>query len=202
MRIEEFLSKVASEPERTLMETHWTSPPELLARMKQPGGMRLTDFLAAPGRIPEQCECRYRHILGAPASPDAIAAWQRQHPSHPLPADLQALVARINGIHLWADSETGWCYQGFAPIEKWDLARSTMYWGPTTDPSLLDDHYIALSYDEGHASYIVLNIKSGKYYLMDVAGPDESCPIADNVEELLDYLWERRMTPKASPPEE
>ena len=196
MRIEELLSKVASEPERTITRTVWTSPPELLARMKQPGGLLLTDFLLAPGRRAEQKECRYCHVLGAPASPGAIDAWQGQHPSHPLPADLRALVARINGIHLWADPDRGRSYTGLAPIEEWELARIKMY-GSTADPSLLDDRYIALSYHQDGAAFVVLDVISGEYYIMDVAGTDESYPIGSNADELLDWLWKYRITPES-----
>lgn len=196
MRIEEFISKVASEPERTITRTVWTSPPELLARMNQPGGLLLTDFLLAPGRRAERQECRYCHILAAPASPGAIDAWQGQHPSHPLPADLRALVARINGIHLWADLERGRSYTGLAPLEEWELARIKMY-GSTADPSLLDDRYMALSYHQDGAAFIVLDVTSGEYYIMDVAGPDESCRIGSNADELLDWLWKCRITPES-----
>lgn len=176
------------------MRTVRTNGPEMLAKLAKPGGIRLTDFLAAPGHRMEQRERRYRHILGSPASPGAIESWQDQHPSHPLPADLRALVARINGIHLWADPETGRSYTGFAPIEEWELARIKMY-GPTADPSTLDDQYVALSYDENGSAFVVLDIASGTYFLMDTAGPDTSTPIASNADELLDWLWRCRITP-------
>jgi hypothetical protein len=194
MQIEEFLRHVASEPERTVVQTIVTNGPELLAKLAKPGGVRLTDFLSAPGRRTEQRECRYRHILGGPASPRAIEAWQEQHPSHPLPADLQALVARINGIHLWAYPETGRSYTGLAPIEEWELARIKMY-GPTVDRRILDDRYIALSYDLGGAAFVVLDPVSSEYFLMDTAGPDTSTPIGSTAGELLDWLWKSRIPP-------
>lgn len=196
MRIEEFLSKVAGEPERTVTQTVWTTPPEVLARMTRPGGLLVTDFLSAPGRRSEQRACRYCHILGSPASPDAIELWQNQRPSHPLPADLRALVERINGIHLWANPETGRSYAGLAPIEEWEVARIKMY-GPTADRSLIDDQYIALSYDQDCESFLVLDVTSGKYFLMDASGGNTTTPIASSADELLDWLWEDRSAPPA-----
>ena len=200
MRIEEFLSKVASEPERTVTETIWTTPPEVFARMVK-DRMTVKAIQSAPESRKERKECRYRHILGAPASPDAIDAWQRQHPSHPLPADLRALVARINGIHLWADPETGRSYIGFAPIEEWEVARIKVF-GPTEDPSRLDDRYLALSYDQNGDYYIVLDVTSGEYSEMDICGSGPTRPVGCTADELLDWLWEHRITPEASPPEE
>jgi hypothetical protein len=155
----------------------------------------MTDFLSAPGRRSEQRQMRYRHNLGMPATQDAIEAWQGRQPNHPLPQDLQALVRRFNGIHLWADTNTGRSYFGLAPIEEWELARIKMY-GPTADRNLLDDRYVALSYDQGAEAFVVLDVASGTYFLMDTAGPDETSPIAKSAEELLDWLWKSRLLPK------
>ena len=191
-----FLDQVAGEPERTFTRTVVSNGPALLAKLAKPGGVRLTDLLPAPGRQTEQREFRYRHILGPPASPRAIEVWQSQHPSQPLPADLPGLVARINGIHLWADPKTGRSFTGLAPIEEWELARIKMY-GPTTYRGIRDDRYVALSYDEGGAAFIVLDVASGRYFLMDTVGADTSTPIASTAAELLDWIWLHRMTPKA-----
>ena len=196
MQIEELLKHVAGEPERTVTRTVWTTPPEVLAKAAASGGMRMTDLLSAPGRRAEQREVRYRHTLGLPASQQVIDAWQGQHPLHILPADLRALVTRINGIHLWANVETGRSYTGLAPIEEWDLARVKMY-GPSADRSLLDDRYVALSYHQDGASFVVLDVESGRYFLMDAAGPDTTSPVANNAGELLDWLWRSRIAPKA-----
>jgi hypothetical protein len=195
MQIEEFLKQVGSEPERSVTRTVGATPPEMLAKAAKPGGMLLTDLLSAPGRRAEQRDIRYRHILGAPASPQAVDAWQNQRPLHPLPADLRALVERVNGIHLWANVETGHAYIGLAPIEEWELARVKMY-GAAADRGLLDDRYVAISYHQDGASFVVLDVGSGKYFLMDTAGPDTTSPIGSNVDELLDWIWRSRISPK------
>ncbi|CAN5341139.1 hypothetical protein BH09MYX1_BH09MYX1_62170 [soil metagenome] len=196
MKVDDFISRVAGEPERTVTRTVWTTPPEVLAQAAKPGGLRMTDFLSASGRRAEQRDVRYRHILGSPAPQQAIDAWENQRPSHRLPGDLQALVSRIDGIHLWANVETGRSYAGLAPIEEWELARVKMY-GPSADRSLLDDRYVALSYHQDGVSFVVLDVESGRYFLMDAAGPDTTSPIASNAGELLDWLWRSRIAPKA-----
>jgi hypothetical protein len=106
------------------------------------------------------------------------------------------LVERVNGIHLWANVETGRSYAGLAPIEEWELARVKMY-GPTAARTLLDDRYVAISYHQDGASFVVLDVTSGRYFLMDVAGADATSPIANNVDELLGWLWGSRISPKS-----
>ena len=195
MHIEDFFKRVANEPERTVAQTVWTTPAETFAEAGKPSGMVMTKFLSTPGRQEERRDIRYRHVLGSPAPQEAIDTWQAEHPSHPLPADLRALENCVNGIHLWANVESGRSYTGLAPIEEWDLARVKMY-GPSADRSMLDDRYVAISYHQDGASFVVLDVASGKYFLMDVAGPDASSPIASNVGELLDWLWGSRIAPR------
>jgi len=54
VRLEEFIKKIASEPERTFTRTVWNTPPDVLARAAEPGGLALRDLLSAPGRRAEQ----------------------------------------------------------------------------------------------------------------------------------------------------
>lgn len=193
MNIDEFLTRVAGEPDRTVAEDVWTVPEEVMAKANAPGGLSVTEMLAS-GRLAGRRDVRYGHVLGAPASSNAIDAWQRAHPAHRLPADLRALVARVNGIHLWASVEEGRAYVGLAPIEEWKIARVTMY-GPDADRDLLDDRYVALSYHQDGAAFVVLDGDAGGYFLMDAAGPDRTCPIADDVDGLLDWMWKERLPP-------
>ncbi|MBX3221066.1 MAG: SMI1/KNR4 family protein [Labilithrix sp.] len=195
MNVDDLVSAVAGEPERVVRLTVRTTPSAVLAQAGKPGGLKLTDLLSASAPHSESRDVRYRHVLGGPASQRAIEAWSERHPSHVLPADLREFVARINGVHLWANLETGRSYTGLAPIEEWDLARTKMY-GPTADRRLLDDRYVALSYHQDGASFVVLDVESGTYFLMDTAGPDTSSPIARNADELLDWLWRHRIAPK------
>lgn len=197
MQIEEFLARVAGETAQIVPRSVWVLPSETLTRAAKSGGITMSDFLSVPGRQLEHRNVRYSHILGPPALHNAIEGWESRQPSHPLPADLQALVKRHNGIHLWANCETGRSYSGLAPIEEWDLARIKMY-GPGADSALLDDKYIAISYHQDGASFVVLDPVSGKYYLMDASGPDETVLLGSDVKDLLDWLWNTRFLPKPS----
>ena len=169
MRIDDLLKYVADEPERIVTRTIWTMPAAAVNTGK-PNGILMADFLAAQGRQAKQRPVRYRHILGGPLSQSAMEDWQCLHPSYPLPSDLREIILRCNGIHLWANAETGRSYSGLAPIEEWDLARIKMF-GPGADKSLLDDLYLAISYHEEGAAYAALDVTSGRYFLMDSAGP-------------------------------
>jgi hypothetical protein len=194
MQLDELRKRIAEEPERHMTYPVYRSRDPL--DMKRPGGVLFTEFLANREPTGETRTVTYRHILGAPASREAVGAWQERWPSHPLPADLQRLVEQANGIHLWADVEEGRAYSGLAPIEEWQPARLAMY-GPDADPALLSERYLALSYHSDGGSFVVLDVDSGTYFLMDSCGPDETCPLGTSVPELLDWLWAYRIPPES-----
>jgi len=193
MNIDEFMERVASEPDRAVTLTVWTTPSEVLATASRPAGLSMMDLFAAKGLQPERREVQYGHVLGLPASEHTLAA--REHQWRPLPADLRALMTSINGIHLWADKGTGRSYTGLAAIEEWDLARIKIH----GSAPLLDDRYVAISYHEDGAAFVVLNLESGQYFLMDAAGPDTTALIASNANDLLDWFWNNRIAPKNGP---
>ena len=195
MSLDDLIKNVVAEPPRTVMVETKVLAPGRREEANRRGGMVLSELLAGATRG-EPRAVRYGHILGPPASPAALNAWSERLPHHTLPADLRALVVRVNGIHLWADLVEGRSYEGLAPLEEWELARVKMY-GQTADPRLLADRYLAISYHTDAAAYIVLNIDSGRYFLMDSCGPDEKCPIGATVDDLLDWVWRHRMDPDA-----
>lgn len=124
MDIETFIRRVTGEPEKIITRRVAIAAPSMLAGAVTPGGVMLTDLISATGGRTERRTVRYRHILGSPAAREVIEAWERKHPSHPLPADLREVVSHANGIHLWADVESGRAYVGLAPIQEWELART------------------------------------------------------------------------------
>jgi hypothetical protein len=75
------------------------------------------------------------------------------------------------------------------------LAR-TRFYGASADRRLLDDRYVAISYHQDGASFVVLDVESGIYFLMDAAGPDTTSPIAHDAKGLLAWLWQTRIPPK------
>lgn len=192
MDVEEFIRRVGSEPPRTVTKTVRIPPPEIFETLEDRGWMSLTELQSASGTRIEKRSVRYGHILGPPAPVGSIETWQGEKSR--LPADLVHLVGRMNGIHLWADLDEGRAYEGLAPINEWELARIKM-WGAAADRNTLDDRYHAISYHQDGAAFAVLDVVSGKYFLMDAAGADETCPIGDCVGDLLDWLWKSRIDP-------
>jgi hypothetical protein len=193
MQLDEFRKLVAEEPERRVEYPVYRDREAL--DVSPSGGVSLAEFLANREATGETRVEVYRHILGSPASPEAVRAWQEQWPSHPLPSDLRHLIEQVNGIHLWADVETGRAYHGLAPVEEWQSARIAMY-GDDADPDILEEQYLALSYHEDGSAFVVLDVDSGTYFLMDAAGADDTCPLGDSVPELLDWLWSHRIPPE------
>jgi hypothetical protein len=195
MRPDEFIEMVDSEPFRVVArEVATEEAATLLAEGAKSGAIRLADFLATRRPSAERRDVRYQHVIGPPATPAEVESWQERHPHHPLPADLRALVTRFNGINLWADSTTGRGYIGLLPLRDWAPARILMY--GQVDPGMLSDKYLGLSYHQDGAAYVVLDVESGNYFLMDVAGPDESSLIGNSVEDVLRWFWENRIPPK------
>lgn len=194
MELDDLRRRAAEEPERHVTYPVYRSSEPLT--VNSPGGIPLAEFLANRELTSETRTVTYRHLFGAPASFEAIDAWQKRWPSHPLPADLKRLVEQVNGIHLWADVEEDRAYSGLAPIEEWQPAHLAMY-GPDAAPALISERYLALSYHADGGSYVVLDVGSGTYLLMDACWPDETCPIGSSVSELLDWLWESRIPPES-----
>lgn len=194
MRLHEFLQLVAGEPPVAVEREVSIAAPELVEEVQRRHGISLTEFLNDPRRAREARTLSYGHVLGAGLPTVAIESWRRRWPRHPLPVDLVELLTRVNGIHLWADLATGRAYEGLAPLDEWELARTKM-WGPDADASMLDDRYLALSYHTDGAAFAVLDVAARKYFLMDACGADDTCPIGDTTGDLLAWLWEGRLAP-------
>lgn len=161
------------------------------------GGMLLSDFLAGFEATGKTVEQTYAHRLGPGVTPEALANWESRHSEYPLPKSLKELLLRINGIHLWANSETQRAHQGLAPLEEWGPAPKVFYGEGATD-EFLDKDRLAISYHTDSHAYVVLNVVSGRYFLVDTAGPDGKSPIVDDVSELLGWLWEQRIPPEGA----
>jgi hypothetical protein len=186
-----FVERVSSEPERSSEVDVRVPSPELLREMRVRPKL-ISDLLADPRHTVERRTVRTGHVLGPPAPSAALADWRLRWPGHRLPPDLRSLVSRFDGIHLWADLSTGRSHEGLAPIAEWDLARTKMY-GAHAEKTLLADKYLAISYHEDAAAFVVLDVDMGRYYYMDACGADESCLIGDGVDALLDWLWKHRL---------
>ncbi len=195
MTYEELLAAIQAEPDVAYEGEAAVALPELMAELEARGGMPLVEFVSDPRQRRETKLFRKGHRVGPALDEAAIERWQYAWPEHPLPADLRALLLKANGIHLWADLENGRAYDGLAPLEEWGLARHKMH-GPDAAADPLLDRYLAISYHADGACFVVLNVQSQRYFLMDSAGPDETYPIGEDVEALLGWLWKQRVAPR------
>lgn len=157
-----------------------------------PEGMLLRDFLSAGASASVSRSVTYRHILGGSGvrNPKALPFSGRA-----LPPDVCGLLHDVNGIHLWANAATGRSYQGLAPVEEWRGAREQF----SPAPPWMDDRFVVISYHRDGAAYVVLDLESGTFFLMDSAGPDTTSPIASTVGELLAWIWKARLPPEGVP---
>lgn len=163
---DELLAEIAKEPPRTETREVQALPPGALERAAG-GGLRLTDLLNDPNRTTERRTFRTGHLLGAPATPETIAEWEKRW--HPLPDDLRSLLSRANGIHLWADLDEGRAYEGLAPIEEWMPARVKM-WGTDAEPA-----YEALLHVGPELGVSVAELQAKRFgvHLVNIAEPKE-----------------------------
>lgn len=192
MTFDEFLERVRSEPDRIEEREVRVATPELLDEIRRAAFVRVDQVEADPRHTLERRTFRTGHLLGPPVDADELTRWTAAWPQHALPEDLVRLFQRANGIHLWADLDHGRSYEGLAPLSEWQLARTSM-WGEAADPTDLSDRYLALSYHSDGSAFIVLNVDSAKYFLMDSCGADETCEIGDCVSDLLDWIWDHRI---------
>jgi hypothetical protein len=199
MTFDELLERIATEPNRTSEREVRVPSAELMKKLHAAGGMRLDALMADPRHTTERRTFRTGHLVGPPLSSAELEQWRAAWPQYRLPDDLVALLRRANGIHLWADLDEGRAYEGLAPLGEWRVARKKM-WGDDADPALLPDRYLALSYHADGAAFVVLDTESGRYFLMDASGADESSPIGRSVGELLDWLWDHRIPIEAEVP--
>ena len=193
--LDELLRKVATEPPRVEDREVSVASPELLADVDARRGMALTDFLNDPRRTTRRRTFRRGHVLGPPLPASELARWKATWPRHPLPSDLVELLLRVNGIHLWADLDTGRAYEGLAPIEEWRLARIAMG-GPSAEDDLLPDRHLAIGYHADNAVFITLDVDTGLYAWMDACAPHDPSPLGACVDDLLEHLWSSRLAPR------
>jgi hypothetical protein len=198
MTFDELLQLVKSEPPVTYEMDVSVPSAELLEELHRRRGMPLTEFTKDPRRTRERRTFREGHVLGTAASADELDDWQRRWPAHPLPADLRALLLRANGIHLWADLDTGRAYAGLAPLGEWDLARRFL-WGPESTSEMLHDRYLGISYHSDNSARVALDVERRRYFLLDACGADDKSPIGDSADDLLAYLWRTRIAPRGAP---
>ncbi len=148
---------------------------------------RLDEVLSHPDQRWEIRTFRHGHLVGPALTESEIADWQNRHPQSPLPADLRALLTRLDGIHLWADLDRGKAYWGVLPLAQWE-------------DTVHDVGAVAISYHDNGDYFLVLDTTTAEYRWHDHEDFDNPTLVATNVPELLDWLWREaaRLAPEAA----
>ena len=133
------------------------------------------------------------HKTFPPLEKEEYDIWISKWSKNPLPRDFFDLLNLTNGIQCWVGEGSPVGYFRILPLREIDTARQIMWGGALND---MEDnavpypHWLALTDHQDGAVFIVLDTDTHKYYLMDSCGADLTCPAGNNVDELLDYLWE------------
>ena len=178
-------------PERLLELVRAQSPITVTHEVSIPGpelraliarGGPLMPMLVHPDRRYELKNRTSAHLVGPGLSAETIAEWQSRHPSTPLPADLVALLRQIDGIHLWADLDTGRGWSGIRPLAEWKVAEANAKFG-------IPPNTLVLSYHDNGADDVHLDATNGIYTWYDHLSFSDSERIGSTVSALLDYVW-------------
>lgn len=137
------------------------------------------------------------HRIFYPLGDTELKEWLTKWPNQSLPEDLVHLLRQSNGIQFWVNEGSPEGYFRLLPLREIDSARQIM-WQDFSEEMEFDEvpyaHWLAISEHQDGASYIVLDTDTPKYYLMDTCGGDLTNPVGNNVEELLDFIWEQWVT--------
>jgi hypothetical protein len=133
------------------------------------------------------------HRTFPPLDKAELEAWYARWPSRFLPEDLLDLLQQTNGIQFGVHEGSPEGYYRLLPLREVDSARRIM-WRKHGDDMDDDEvpypHWLALTEYQDGACYIVLDTDKHRYFLMDTCWPDLTCPLGNNVGQLLDYIWE------------
>jgi hypothetical protein len=183
------IARAAAQPVITQNRVVNVPGPQLSAEVTARGGMPLNEYVSHPDLRRERRTFRYGHLLGPPLAPDVIAAWQVAHPDCQLPTDLCAMLAKFDGVHLWADLHLQRSEMGLLPLAKWQVAT-------TEFPGFLRDEpvgVLAMSYGANGNYMLFLHTRSQEYRWHDLQDFNSSRVVATAVDPLLDFLWEKSL---------
>ena len=135
-----------------------------------------------------------RHRVLPPLEASELEAWCAKWPREFLPDDLRQLLQLSNGVQLWVDEGSPEGYFRILSLREIDSARRIM-WSSAGDDIPEDEvpyaHWLAITEHVDGADYFVLDSDWHRYFHMDTCGADLTCPAGNDVDELLDYLWEQ-----------
>jgi hypothetical protein len=186
----ELIQRAKVQPEVSVDQIVCVPGPELKALLRGGRPVRLSDLMAHPDQRPESRRFRYGHVLGAGVSSAAIAEWQERHRHIVLSSDMISLLVKVDGIHLWANLETGRAYFGILPLAEWRSVREH-------EAALLFEDFpettLVISYHDNGDYYLLLHTAENRFIWFDPQSidPNDWEFIDGAVDEFLEWWWQR-----------
>jgi hypothetical protein len=97
-------------------------------------------------------------------------------------------MAEVDGIHLWANLETGRSYVGILPLKEWEDAATWLLAGSFRSPPV---GVLVLSYHDNGDYFLLLDTARSVYLWWDPQDPDGSEVVANGVPQLLDWWLDK-----------
>jgi len=129
-----------------------------------------------------------------PLETSELEEWCAKWPRDFLPDYLVEFLRLSNRVQLWVDEGSPEGYFRILSLREIDSARRIMWLSAGDDLpeyAVPYAHWLATTEHVDGAWYIVLDTDGHRYYEMDTCGADLKCPAGNDVDELLDYLWEQ-----------
>jgi hypothetical protein len=160
--------------------------PELEARLRSGRPLMVSDLSAHPDQRREVRRFRYGNLLGPPLSESVLQDWLRRHADVVLSPSLVRLLRICDGIHLWADLETGYSYYGVLPLTQWSHVGDHVAAELCGD---LPGSMLVISYHDNGDYYLLLDAARDRFIWFDPQSPDDSKPAGDSIEQFLSWWW-------------
>jgi hypothetical protein len=187
----ELLALAQQQPVVEVQRTVSVPGPELQALLNSGRPLLVSELTAHPDQRSEQRLYRYGHVFGGPVSDSAIADWQHRHPCGVFLAQLIDLLKTADGIHLWADLDSGRSYFGILPIADWLDTRDHDA-SPIFDdlPDRVPAGTSVISYHDNGDYFLLLSPSGDSFTWFDPQSPDDSKVVGRSVEQFLAWWWD------------
>lgn len=187
MTPQQLIERAAKQPEVTFERAVRLPGPALTALLVSGRAIPLLDASSHPDQRQEVRRFRYGHLLGPGASRASIDEWQTRNPSARIHPDVVELLARVDGIHLWADLNRTRAYFGIRPLSEWtEVALSE--WCTLFDE--LTPGALVISYHNNGDYFLVLDTRENSFTWYDPQNFRDTRTVKHSVGELLDWWWE------------
>ncbi|HZZ42966.1 MAG TPA: SMI1/KNR4 family protein [Tepidisphaeraceae bacterium] len=184
MTPDELLQFVAAQPTVSVEREISIPGPQLKALLAEGKPVLLATRIAHPDQHRERRMFRYAHMLDSGLTLDAIESWQSNHPQHLLPPDLVAFLARVNGVHMWADLASSHAYFGILPLNNWQDAKDTA-WAMMFDTPPTGQ--LVMSYHDNGDNYLLLDTHGPEYLWYDLEDFNRPKRVGSTVAELVEF---------------